>query len=272
MRKKFVTVFLSTSFSIIKNVLEYRLWRCVNWRGSYADFYVWQVSNKLDKGETHKSLGKHFIASDDSLDHTKDADGLEVDRYNQAESGVGVLRNLIELGLKPEHKVVEYGCGSLRAGRHFIDYLLSDNYHGLDISDRFYRDGLNMLGTGVVQKKRPECSVISPDSLATTAKVKPDFIFAVAVTQHVAPGELEKYIQSIFSMMSENTTLALYFVESSRQSRVKGKSWVYTREKMLKLAHTHSSDRSFEVRKAGSKRTSIRVDAWHSFLYSKQIT
>ena len=37
-------------------------------------------------------------------------------------------------GLKPEMRMLEIGCGNLRAGRLFIDYLEPGNYYGMDIS------------------------------------------------------------------------------------------------------------------------------------------
>ncbi|HUZ23418.1 MAG TPA: class I SAM-dependent methyltransferase [Streptosporangiaceae bacterium] len=41
---------------------------------------------------------------------------------------------LIGHGLKPQMRMLEIGCGNLRAGRLFIDYLDSGNYYGIDIS------------------------------------------------------------------------------------------------------------------------------------------
>ena len=37
-------------------------------------------------------------------------------------------------GLRPEHRLLDIGCGSLRGGRHLMRYLEPGNYWGLDIS------------------------------------------------------------------------------------------------------------------------------------------
>ena len=37
-------------------------------------------------------------------------------------------------GLKPDMRMLEIGCGNLRAGRLFIDYLEPGGYYGIDIS------------------------------------------------------------------------------------------------------------------------------------------
>jgi SAM-dependent methyltransferase len=41
---------------------------------------------------------------------------------------------LCEHGLQPSHRVLEIGCGNLRAGWRLIRYLDAGNYYGLDIS------------------------------------------------------------------------------------------------------------------------------------------
>ena len=35
-------------------------------------------------------------------------------------------------GLKPDHKFLDVGCGSMRGGVHFVKYLASGNYFGMD--------------------------------------------------------------------------------------------------------------------------------------------
>jgi SAM-dependent methyltransferase len=42
------------------------------------------------------------------------------------------LDYLVEQGLKPEHYVLDVGCGPLRAGVHFIGYLEPGHYAGID--------------------------------------------------------------------------------------------------------------------------------------------
>jgi len=42
------------------------------------------------------------------------------------------LDYLVEQGLKPEHHVLDVGCGPLRAGVHFIGYLEPGHYAGID--------------------------------------------------------------------------------------------------------------------------------------------
>ena len=39
---------------------------------------------------------------------------------------------LVKQGLKPDHRLLDVGCGSLRGGVHFIRYLDDGNYYGID--------------------------------------------------------------------------------------------------------------------------------------------
>jgi SAM-dependent methyltransferase len=52
---------------------------------------------------------------------------------------------LVEQGLHPHHYLLDVGCGSLRAGIHFVRYLERGHYHGLDIDPRLLRGGRHEL-------------------------------------------------------------------------------------------------------------------------------
>jgi SAM-dependent methyltransferase len=48
---------------------------------------------------------------------------------------------LIERGLRPEHRLLDLGCGSLRAGLHLVRYLEPGHYYGIDASDELLAAG-----------------------------------------------------------------------------------------------------------------------------------
>jgi len=58
------------------------------------------------------------------------------------------LDTLVNEGLEPQHYLLDVGCGSLRAGIHFIDYLAQGRYFGADISE-----DLLVAGRGELQQK-----------------------------------------------------------------------------------------------------------------------
>jgi SAM-dependent methyltransferase len=42
---------------------------------------------------------------------------------------------MIARGLQPHHRLLDVGCGALRAGSHFVDYLEPGHYYGIDINE-----------------------------------------------------------------------------------------------------------------------------------------
>lgn len=47
-------------------------------------------------------------------------------------TGREVFDLLIAQGLQPQHRLLDYGCGSLRVGKHIIGYLEPEHYFGLE--------------------------------------------------------------------------------------------------------------------------------------------
>jgi SAM-dependent methyltransferase len=63
---------------------------------------------------------------------------------------------LIAHGLKPEHYLLDVGCGSLRAGVHFIKYLETSHYVGIDRSPEMLDAARNIeLGRYNLVDKKP---------------------------------------------------------------------------------------------------------------------
>lgn len=56
---------------------------------------------------------------------------------------------MVEMGLEPHHRLLDIGCGSLRGGVHFVEYLESGNYYGVDKNHKLIE-----LGMAVELKKR----------------------------------------------------------------------------------------------------------------------
>jgi SAM-dependent methyltransferase len=57
--------------------------------------------------------------------------------------GATQFRLLTTLGLREHHSLLDFGCGSLRAGRLLIPYLLPGRYYGLEPNRCLIEDGIN---------------------------------------------------------------------------------------------------------------------------------
>ena len=74
-------------------------------------------------------------------------------------SGDEDLELLIDLGLKPEHKLFEMGCGFGRSAQHFVRYLGEKNYVGSEISRGRLRQCEELLRHRGLMDKQPELLV-----------------------------------------------------------------------------------------------------------------
>ncbi len=62
-------------------------------------------------------------------------------------------------GLQPAHRLLDIGCGCLRGGLHFINYLEAGNYYGLDINSSLIQAGLIEAEKAGLKDKRPHLLV-----------------------------------------------------------------------------------------------------------------
>ncbi len=180
--------------------------------GTYGQFYADDARRRIDAGSTHPTLG---VAS--------------VDR----EAVMARARRLVEgfkaAGCKPEHVVVDYGCGSLWIGEAFMDYLEPGNYIGLDVSDVFFAEALARMPADFVAMKRPALAVIGEESLRTVRERKPDFIFSTAVLLHVPPGELGSHFRDVVSLTAPHTRIEIGHWPRFRTVWSPPRSWRHSR-------------------------------------------
>ena len=142
---------------VIKSWLPYAqfgLWSLKNPGLSFKQFYADCAANSLATNKCHASLGPNL-------------------RPGRAASARRTFERLLAHGIRPDDTVVDYGCGTLRLGGLFIEYLEPDRYIGLDIDRRILAAGRAQLAGDIVETKRPTLDVISKESLARVAARKP---------------------------------------------------------------------------------------------------
>ena len=67
---------------------------------------------------------------------------------------------LVTHGLKPDDMMLEIGCGNLRAGWRFIEYLEPGHYYGIDISPEILLDAQRTLAGHELQDKLPHLTLV----------------------------------------------------------------------------------------------------------------
>lgn len=69
------------------------------------------------------------------------------------------FRFLQRQGLKPHHRLLDVGCGALRGGISFVNYLDEGNYYGLDVNASLIEAGKMELERRGLSDKRPNLLV-----------------------------------------------------------------------------------------------------------------
>lgn len=133
--------------------------------------------------------------------------------------GATQFRLLTGLGLREEHRLLDLGCGSLRAGRYLINYLLPDRYVGVEPNAWLWQDALaREIGQDLVALKRPVFVSADDFSLPGIAPESLDFAVAQSIYSHTGADAFETSLaavaaclkpggQFLFTVLSENTPL-----------------------------------------------------------------
>ncbi|MGH7091774.1 MAG: class I SAM-dependent methyltransferase, partial [Stellaceae bacterium] len=75
--------------------------------------------------------------------------------------GATQFRLLTALGLRDHHRLLDFGCGSLRAGVHFIRYLEPGNYIGVDVNQSLLDAGYDVeLASAGLQARMPRANLV----------------------------------------------------------------------------------------------------------------
>lgn len=103
-------------------------------------------------------------------------------RYDVA--GASQFALLFLLGLREHHRLLDFGCGSLRLGRMAIPYLLPERYFGVEPEARLVESGFaEELGSDIRDLKRPRFDH-NTDWRVDAFGERFDFIIAQSVFSH----------------------------------------------------------------------------------------
>jgi SAM-dependent methyltransferase len=131
---------------------------------------------------------------------------------------------LFLLGLREHHKVLDFGCGSLRAGRLLIPYLDVGNYYGIEPNAWLIEDALARQLGGMERLKSPRFS--RSDSFeADVFGESFDFILAQSIFSHSGPALTAKALHSFARSLRPEGLCAATFIEGDEDTP---EGWFYT--------------------------------------------
>ncbi|CUR57063.1 putative SAM-dependent methyltransferases [metagenome] len=101
------------------------------------------------------------------------------------EMGQLQLDFLISQGLAPNHRFLDVGCGSLRAGRLLVDHLEPGHYYGTDINHDLIATGYDVELTDGQRSRLPVSNLRVTDRFDNDFGVPFDMAIAQSVFTHV---------------------------------------------------------------------------------------
>ncbi|KXF78428.1 hypothetical protein ATN84_01100 [Paramesorhizobium deserti] len=131
--------------------------------------------------------------------------------------GATQFRLLTTLGLRNRHKVLDLGCGSLRAGRFLIMYLDRGNYFAIEPNIWLIEDAIkNEIGQALVNLKQPSFSH-NDDFNTEVFGTKFDFIVAQSIFSHAGPELVSTALRSIRQSLDKNGLALVTFIHKDKQ-------------------------------------------------------
>jgi hypothetical protein len=143
-------------------------------------------------------------------------------------------------GLQPEDVLLDIACGSLRAGIHFIHYLLPGHYLGIEKEQALVSAGIDQeLGRSTYQEKSPELIVSGSFEFEKFSK-KPSYALAHALFTHLTAKDLENCMAKLHAFVIPGCRFYVTFFESRGEAKNASAShdhtfFKYTREQMIQF-------------------------------------
>lgn len=160
------------------------------------------------------------------------------------------FRFLLDMGLRPEHVLLDIACGSLRAGTRIVPYLNTGNYLGIDIDDELIEHGRTVeLGQKLLEVKRPEFVVSSTFEFEKFSR-KPDYAIAQSLFTHLVETDISLCLKKLREVAKLRTVLfATFFevdspVENPPESHPHA-AFRFTRDQMQRLGEQHGWKMSY---------------------------
>lgn len=93
---------------------------------------------------------------------------------------------LVEQGLTPDMRLLDVGCGALRAGRLLVDHLEPEHYYGIDIGADVLQAGYDDELTDEQRVRLPERNLRVTDRFDADFGVQFDMAIAQSVFTHIS--------------------------------------------------------------------------------------
>jgi SAM-dependent methyltransferase len=149
------------------------------------------------------------------------------DRYDLV--GAMQFRLVCALGLREYHKLLDFGCGSLRAGRLLIPYLSRGKYHGVEPNHWLVERAIEQeIGRDLIALKWPHFHCLDNFQVDECGRDF-DYILAQSIFSHTGVDLLRRALASFARALSPKGIAVATFIHAQKNSRslVQTNGWVY---------------------------------------------
>ena len=91
---------------------------------------------------------------------------------------------MLEQGLQPQDQLLDIGCGCLRGGVRFLEYLETGNYYGLDINASLIKAAWHELKLAKLEEKKPNLQVSEKFEIEKFQQ-QFDYMLAISLFSHL---------------------------------------------------------------------------------------
>jgi SAM-dependent methyltransferase len=147
---------------------------------------------------------------------------------------------LIGHGLKPGDRMLEIGCGNLRAGRLFIEYLDAGNYYGVDISPDILLAAADTVAEFGLQAKLPHLALVRDMRLAFLPDGEFTVVHAHSVFSHSPVEVIDECLGSVARVMAPGGFFDFTFDRTEgAEHHVLREDFYYRTQTLIALAARH---------------------------------
>lgn len=138
-------------------------------------------------------------------------------------------------GLKPSHKLFDYGCGVCRSGMFFAKYLEPGNYTGADISKERLEHGKTLMLEEGLESDEYELLHVTDCQLRELKGRKFDYVFANSVLTHMPEGDIRTMLAAMRSVLGNTGKFFFSYAQAEARKRRNIKDFWYRQDEMRAL-------------------------------------
>ncbi|MFE2261987.1 class I SAM-dependent methyltransferase [Streptomyces griseosporeus] len=170
---------------------------------------------------------------------------------------------LIEHGLRPEHRMLDIGCGNLRGGWRFIDHLEPGHYYGIDISPDILIAAKKTLADRGLQDKLPHLTITGDLTFDFLPDAHFNVVHAHSVFSHSPLDVIDQCLAHVGRILAPDGFFDFTFDRTEGEEHVVlNEDFYYRTETLLALARGHGLRAEFmedwERRPHGQSKIRVR--------------